>query len=172
MDTINTINNDLETIKQDYLKLIEQINKSNNDPATNIKIDESVAVNATNMKAYRDSIGNYLKTFNDKRSADLQKSDTIKSQIDDATKKLETKTEKYNKLKNKNGVHGKSLTTSMTELDSLNYSFNLQFNLFVGLVILICVMYFIMSGQINGTAGIIILMVGIVLLLSYYCYKK
>ena len=91
MDTINTINNDLETIKQDYLKLIEQINKSNNDPVTNIKIDESVAVNATNMKAYRDSIGNYLKTFNDKRSTDLQKSKYDKKfiQVNYSSKKVD-----------------------------------------------------------------------------------
>ncbi len=170
--SLDMINNDLESIKQDYLNLIEQINLTIDDKDLSLKIDESVAVNVTNLKTYRDSIGTYLKSISDKRAGDLTKVKDIQTQLDDANKKLESKTEEYTKLKNENNVNGKTMKTTMDELGSLEYNFNLQFNIFIGLVVLICLLYLITTDQINGNTGFIVLVVGIVLLFSYYYYKK
>lgn len=170
MDTsLDMINKDLESIKQDYLNLIEQIDK-----VTDIKteLDESVIVNGTNLKVYRDNIGIFL---TNKIKGDVEvanKTETLKSQITDATKKLETRTEEYNRLKNKNNVNAKSLVIDMNDADSLEYHFNLQFNLFIGLVILICMLYFVTSNQIDSQTGLILIILGLFLMFSYYCYKK
>lgn len=166
--SLDMINNDLESIKEDYLKLIAQIKS---DTEINIKIDESVAVNITNLKAYRDSIGVYLKSISDKQMGDAAKMKDIQTKLNDANRKLEDKMENYNKLKNENNVNGKGMTVIMNELDGLEYNFNIQFKLFIGLVMLICIMYFITTNQINENTGIMMLVVGILLLFSYYYYK-
>lgn len=154
------INNNLESIKQDYLDLIDKINRSLEDKDI-IKVDESMAINLTNLKAYRDSIGLFLNN-------NLNKTKDMKHQLDNANKKLEVKQEKYDKIKNENNETGMIMTKTLDERESLEYNFNLQFNIFIGLVILLCILYFV----INRNLSFIILVVGIFLLFGYYYYKK